>query len=67
MPANYSILTHRKNIIWAIEQLLEWEFEREAKKDRDLIHFRYAMDVNYVDEDAVVLHKNVEQTVVPTT
>ena len=67
MPAGYSILTHRKNIMWAIEQALTWEFEREAKKDRDLIHFRYAMDVEYVVEDGVVIHKNVAQPVVPTT
>lgn len=66
-PDNIVILTHRKNIVWAIEQALKWELEREAKKRRWLYHMVYALDCRFAVNEACVIHDNVKVTVVPSS
>jgi hypothetical protein len=67
MPDDVSILTHSKNILWFIEQDVQWEYEREAKKDRWLYHLRYWFDVAFAVPGSVVAHTNLALPVLATS
>jgi hypothetical protein len=65
-PDNCVMLTHKSNVVTAIEQNVTWELEREPKKARYLYHIRVSLDGQFAVPEAVTLHTNVHIPVNPT-